>query len=393
MSNLISNAGGAAQQGRVLIIDDDPQVSLAFRRILERRGHEVFTSAAGCDGLAKAQEQAPELILLDLNLPVMGGLEALGHFSRLCPDVPVIIVSGSGTMSDAIQALKAGDTDYLIKPLPESSALVHTVEANLERARLARQNRRIRHELDLYDAQIREDEEAGRKVQARLFPQPDWSVGQYRFRHRVIPSLFLSGDFVDYFAVNAQFAVFYCADVSGHGVSSALVTVLLKGLITKYRERDQDRHDRLILKPERLLAQLNRDILQEELGKHLTMFYGVLDLSAHTLCYASGGHYPPPLLFSESGVQPMNQPGMAVGLFPFATFSAETMALPEAFRLLVFSDGALDALALPTPEAKLDYLKSLVTRELLQRFVEDAESNKHLPDDFTVLSVSRGGMS
>ena len=88
----------------------------------------------------------------------------------------------------------------------------------------------------------------------------------------------------------------------------------------------------------------------------------------------------------------MNQQGMAVGLFPFATFSAETIALPDAFRLLVFSDGALDALSLPTPEAKLDYLKSLATRELLQRFVEDAESNKHLPDDFTVLSVSRGGM-
>ncbi|MSU64419.1 MAG: response regulator [Pedosphaera sp.] len=303
MSNTNSRSDGSPQQGRVLIIDDDPRVSLAFRRILERRGHEVFTSADGRDGLTKAQEESPELILLDLNLPVMGGLEALGHLSRLCHDVPVIIVSGSGTMSDAIQALKAGATDYLIKPLPASSALVHAVESNLQRSRLVRQNKRIRQELDLYDAQIREDEEAGRKVQARLFPQPDWNVGQYRFRHRVIPSLFLSGDFVDYFAVNAQFAVFYCADISGHGVSSALVTVLLKGLITKYRERDQDRHDRLILQPERVLAQLNRDILQEKLGKHLTVFYGVIDLSAHTLCHASGGHYPPPLLFSQRVLQ------------------------------------------------------------------------------------------
>jgi phosphoserine phosphatase RsbU/P len=322
----------------------------------------------------------------------MGGLETLGRFSQMCPDVPVIIVSGSGKMNDAIAALKQGAWDYLIKPLPESSALTRAIESNLERSRLIRQNRKIRQELELHHEQIREDEEAGRKIQASLFPPREWTLGEYRFQHRVIPSLVLSGDFVDYFNLNDRFAVFYAADISGHGVSSALVTVLVKSLITKYLEHYEERQDRLVLEPDRLLAQLNKDMLHEKLGKHLTVFYGVLDLNANTLRCASGGQYPPPLLCSSDGIRPLEQKGMAVGLFPFAAFQAETLALPSAFRLLVFSDGALDAQSLPTPEARLAHLRTLSTRDALQCFMEEAGANKHLPDDLTVLSVTRGEM-
>ena len=71
---------------------------------------------------------------------------------------------------------------------------------------------------------------------------------------------------------------------------------------------------------------------------------------------------------------------------------AETFALPPVFRLVVFSDGVLDAQSLPTPEARLAHLRTLSTRDALRRFVEEAGANKHLPDDLTVLSVTRGEM-
>jgi serine phosphatase RsbU (regulator of sigma subunit) len=385
-------AEAAPHPGRVLLVDDDPQVCGIFRRILERRGHTVLQAADGRQGLSAAHESLPDIILLDLNLPVMGGMETLNRLSQQCPDIPVIIISGSGSMKDAIEALKLGAWDFLVKPLPETSALLHTVETNLERSRLIRQNKRIRQELELRHEQIREDEEAGRKIQAKLFPPQNWQAGRFHLRHRVIPSLLLSGDFVDYFAVNDQFAVFYCADVSGHGVSSALVTVLVKSLVGKYRERFAERQDPLILEPERLLARLNKEVLNEELGKHLTLFYGVLDLAANTLRYASGGQNPPALLFTPGDLRALDQNGMAVGLFPFAAFQAATVSLPAIFRLVVFSDGALDALSLPTPEAKLAHLHSLATREALRCFVGEAGANQHLPDDFTVLTVSSGEM-
>ncbi len=392
MTNLVPVPVGAPESGRVLLIDDDPHICLAFRRLLELRGHTVFQAADGREGLAAAERDSPEIILLDLNMPVMGGMEVLRRFAKECPDVPVIIVSSSDEIRDAIEALKLGARDYLVKPLLETSVLTRAVETNLERARLLRANKQIRLELELYSEQIREDEESGRKVQARLFPAHDWQFGDYRFQHQVIPSMFLSGDFVDYFGINDQFAGFYCADVSGHGVSSALVTVLVKSFVNKYHERHADRQDPLILEPEHVLEKLNQELLHEQLGKHLTMFYGVLDLKANTLRFASGGHYPPALLFRPEGVRALEPNGMAVGLFPLAVFQSETVALPEAFRLLVFTDGALETLALPTGEARLAHLQTLTTRDALRRFVAAAGDQQHLPDDFTVLSVTRGDM-
>jgi serine phosphatase RsbU (regulator of sigma subunit) len=392
MASATPTSAEAPSPGRVLVIDDDCHICSVFRRVLERRGHTVLEAPDGHQGLTTAGEATPDIILLDLNLPVMGGLETLGKLSQQCPDIPVVIVSGSGSMKDAIDSLKLGAWDYLIKPLPDNSVLIRTVEANLERSRLIRQNKKIRQELDQRHDQIREDEEAGRKIQAKLFPPQDWAVSRYRFKHRVLPSLVLSGDFVDYFALGEHYAAFYCADVSGHGVSSALVTVLLKSLIGKYRERFQERHDSIILEPDRLLAQLNKELLQEELGKHLTLFYGVIDTNANTLRYASGGQHPPALLFSPEGLRILEIEGMAVGLFPFAAFKSDTVALPPVFRLMVFSDGALDALPLPTADAKLTFLQNLTTWEALRKFVDEAGANEHLPDDFTVLSVFSGEM-
>lgn len=389
MNAIIPKANGSLDPGRVLLIDDDSQICTVFRKILERRGHVVIQAALAGQGLTSVEHDSPELVLLDLNLPDMGGLEVLNRISQLSPGLPVIIISGSGDMEDAIQALRLGAWDYLVKPLPDHSALVHAVEANLHRARLIRENKKYVHELALNHAKIQADEEAGRKIQARLFPPPDWRLGGCRFRHRVVPSLTLSGDLVDYFSVDDTRVVFYCVDVSGHGVSSALVTVLVKSLMTKYQESYHDRRGTQILEPDQLLAQLNKDLLHENLGKHLTAFYGVLDLKGNTLRFSCGGQFPPPMLFSAEGVQLLETKSMAVGLFPEATFAVEKIVLPAVFRLLVLSDGALDALPLPSVAAKLAHLQTLSTEDLVNQFIEQMVAQEHLPDDLAILTINR----
>jgi serine phosphatase RsbU (regulator of sigma subunit) len=379
----------SAEKGRILVVDDDPFICSSFRKVLEQCGHVVMEATGARQGLASVEHQAPELVLLDLKMPDMGGLEVLGKIAELSPGLPVIIVSGSSDMGDAIQALRLGAADYLVKPLPGAQALIHAVEVNLQRARLIRENQQYIQDLARHHAKIQADEEAGRKIQAKLFPPPDWTWGGCQFQHRVVPSLFLSGDFVDYFSVNATHAVFYGVDVSGHGVSSALVTVLVKSLLTKYHERFEDHRDSLILEPAQLLAQLNKDLLHENLGQHLTAFYGVLDLGENSLCFACGGQFPPPLLFSAAGARLLQAKSMAVGLFADAAFVAEKITLPAAFRFLLLSDGALDALALPTTEAKLAHLQTLKDETQLNRYIEQMVARKDLPDDLTILSVTR----
>lgn len=382
----------APQPGRVLLIDDDAQVSRVYRRMLEQHGHTVFEAANGVEGLAAAETFDPEIVLLDLNLPVLSGMETLSRLVQRSPDLPVVIISGSGDMRDAIGALKAGAWDYLIKPLPNHALLTQTVEVTLERARLIRANQKIRRELEHQQEQMREDEAAGRKVQAKLFPPESWDWGGYTFRHRVIPSLSLSGDFVDYFAINDDYAGFYCADVSGHGVSSALITVLVKSLVGKYREHHAERHEPMLLQPELVLTQLNKELFQAGLGKHLTMLYGVLDRKANSLCYASGGQYPPALLFTPGTRATLETSGVAVGLFPAAKFHHVVLPLPDSFRLVVFSDGALETLSQTNAEERLEHLGALNTRDALRQFVAEAASRPRLPDDFTLVSITRGTM-
>ncbi|MCP6134720.1 SpoIIE family protein phosphatase, partial [Klebsiella pneumoniae] len=70
-------------------------------------------------------------------------------------------------------------------------------------------------------------------VQMNMLPESPWTVGGFAFEHQIIPSLYLSGDFTDYFRVDERRIAFYLADVSGHGASSAFVTVLLKFMTTR----------------------------------------------------------------------------------------------------------------------------------------------------------------
>ena len=80
---------------------------------------------------------------------------------------------------------------------------------------------------------LEQDQQAGRQVQLRMLPASPLVLGDYVFSHTVIPSLYLSGDFTDYFTVGNQFVTFFMADVSGHGSSSAFATVLLKNLFAR----------------------------------------------------------------------------------------------------------------------------------------------------------------
>ena len=80
---------------------------------------------------------------------------------------------------------------------------------------------------------IREDEISAYKIQMRLFPPKETTIGEYHFARFIKSSAYLSGDFIDYFKIGNDHIVFYSADVSGHGVSSALVTILLKSFIRK----------------------------------------------------------------------------------------------------------------------------------------------------------------
>lgn len=113
----------------ILVIEDEPDLRAGIKHNLELEGYRVETAADGKEGLRKAQGQRPTLILLDLMLPGMPGLEVLRHLRETGQETPVIIVSAKGQDRDKVAGLELGADDYVTKPfgLSELAARIRAV--------------------------------------------------------------------------------------------------------------------------------------------------------------------------------------------------------------------------------------------------------------------------
>jgi two-component system, NtrC family, nitrogen regulation response regulator NtrX len=122
---------------RVLVVDDDPPVRGSLRRALEEAGHVVTEAGDGEGALAQLAERPADVVLLDINMPGLGGLDALPRIREAAPDTSVIMVTGEGTVANAMRAGQRGAYDFIEKPVD----LAHLVGIVAEAGRLARLRR------------------------------------------------------------------------------------------------------------------------------------------------------------------------------------------------------------------------------------------------------------
>ncbi|MFI5936657.1 response regulator transcription factor [Actinoplanes sp. NPDC051494] len=101
---------------RVLVVDDDPTVSDVVRRYLEQDGHQVRLAADGAGALAAAESAPPDLVVLDLMMPGIDGLEVCRRLRRQWPDLPVVMLTALGEEADRVLGLEVGADDYVTKP-------------------------------------------------------------------------------------------------------------------------------------------------------------------------------------------------------------------------------------------------------------------------------------
>ncbi|AFV00831.1 response regulator [Simiduia agarivorans] len=392
-----------AEQRRLLIIDDDAIVRQSIVMYLVDSGFHVVEAANGQEGLNLFSELTPDLVLTDLRMPGMDGLQVLRAIHEFSPETPVIVVSGAGVVTDVVEALRLGASDYLIKPVVDMEMLVHAINKSLERRDLLADNRRYRSQLESVNKDLREhlrvlerDQQAGRQVQRRLLPRRPQTRGEYHIAYHIEPSLYLSGDFIDYAFLGNRYLAFYLADVSGHGASSAFVTVWLKHLVTRLVREEELYNDASSFEqgPGYLLEVINRELLETSLGHHLTLFTGVIDTHTHEMRYAIAGHLPMPVMVTPDGADFLPGEGKAVGIFKDAEWAVFSLSLPPQFALIALSDGILEVL----PEGDLAQKEVELLRRLsnMPRTVDavcqtlGVGSLQEAPDDIAVLSLSRG---
>ncbi|WP_417662740.1 two-component system response regulator RssB [Pseudomonas sp.] len=377
----------------LLIIDDDQVVRASLAAYLEDSGFIVLQASNGLQGLEVFEQKNPDLVICDLRMPQVDGLELIRRINALGSETPIIVVSGAGVMTDVVEALRLGAADYLIKPLEDLAVLEHSINRALDRVRLRLENKHYAEQLEASLHLLQEDQNAGRQVQMNMLPETPWEINGVHFAHQIIPSLYLSGDFVDYFRVDDRRIAFYLADVSGHGASSAFVTVLLKFMTTRLLYESKRAGRLPEFKPSEVLGHINRGLINCKLGKHVTMLGGVIDEETDTLIYSIGGHLPLPVMFSEGKANYIEGRGLPVGLFEEAEYSDQTMQLPKSFSLTLLSDGILDLLPGDTLKDKETVLPQLVTEAggTLEglRDVLGLANLAEMPDDIALLVLSR----
>ncbi|MDD3619543.1 MAG: response regulator [Desulfobulbaceae bacterium] len=136
-------------QGKlILVADDNDLMRKSLATLLKSLGYRVITAENGSECLRRYRENQPDLMLLDLRMPHMDGMDVLEDIRADLETFPVIIISGEGTLTDAIKTLKLGAWDYLIKPIKDTSLLEHAMIRVFERANLIAENRHYQEYLE-----------------------------------------------------------------------------------------------------------------------------------------------------------------------------------------------------------------------------------------------------
>jgi len=392
-----------ASNGNVLIVDDDPGRAEQMANFLSSHGFQTLVvTDVNKSTYSLGWDSELDVILCELDLQDFSWVDARRALREMDVQVPAIMFCDTAKVDQMMTALRLGASDFFLRPVEDEGALIRSIERCVRQRRLRRELQESRQRLEAANAELRgtvkmleQDQQAGRQVQLRMLPVSPLVLNGYVFSHTVIPSLYLSGDFTDYFTLGENHVIFFMADVSGHGSSSAFATVLLKNLFARKRSDFSRRDDDAIMSPVAMLQHANRELLDLKVDKFATMVVGLLDMENNTLRYSVAGHLPLPVLVSDTGARYLKGEGSTVGLLEDADYQECRIDLPDRFMLALFSDGILEILP----------PKNLIEKEkyFLDVFERPADSPEDLlvhlgldrvkaaPDDIAALFVSKRG--
>ena len=354
---------------RILSLEDsEPDAELILRELKQGGLEFVSTRVQNGDDFARAlAEFQPGLILADYRLPTFNGAQALAMARERCPDVPVIIISGAVGEETAVELLKNGATDFVLKDrihgrlVPAvGRALREVAERDARRqaeADLRALNEQLEQrvtdrtrELWAKNAIMEEDLDMARELQMAFLPQhfptvprgAEQAASAVKFCSIFHPTSSVSGDFFNVVRVSDTAVGVFICDVMGHGVRAALVTAMMRALEEQLGE--------LAGNPGALLTEMNRALrgILRQLGTTLftTACYIIVDVSNGRLTFANAGH-PSPLLLhgTPRGVEPITArrvPGPALGLIDDVEYLTHELPIAAGDRILAFTDGLFE---------------------------------------------------
>tara|TARA_B100001964_G_scaffold141860_1_gene156308 strand:+ start:3056 stop:4228 length:1173 start_codon:yes stop_codon:yes gene_type:complete len=382
--------------GGLLVVEQSTGSESELQCLLNDISFATTNVATEGDCLSEIRTSKPDLVLLSLDELLIDAHSLIREILKIDAGLPIILVSVLGDEEKLVGLLEAGATDFLRFVGGQGALLKYVIEKNIQRHTMQEDHLASEEKLESLNYKLGEnlkilerDQQAGFRVQRGMMPAAPMTSSKVTFDHRIFPSLILSGDFIDYFKLRDGRTVFYIADVSGHGASSAFVTVLLKSL----SRRLQSDYESLDLKsPGSILTWLNRELLQCDLEQHVTMFLGILDCEENMLEYSNAAQFPAAILSGEDQAAFLEIGGLPLGLYQAPEYDSRSVSLPIHFTIVMFSDGVFEIMPQQTLKAKEEHLLSVVKcgKRDVDALAEQLgiESTRDVPDDIAVFTVA-----
>ncbi len=318
----------------VLVVDDDPYVRELLDHWLRAVNYDVQLASLGREAIEMAGKMNPDLVLLDVLMPDVDGLEVLDNLRANGCDAAVVLTTAYGSERIAVNAMRRGADDYLRKPIL-AEELQTVLERNLERLRLRRQNSALQRQLEEQRQQLEVELARAARVQSDLLPRQMPRLPGFTLAARCIPARQVGGDFYDWHSPGPGLLNLTFGDVMGKGMPAALLMTTVRAVM-----RSVGRQTPPLVNLRYALTALDSDL--NHARAFVTMFHAQLDLVSRRLTFIDAGHGLVFVRRAGGEVETLSPRGVPLGVPSREPYAQGEVELHPGDALILFSDGLLD---------------------------------------------------
>lgn len=282
----------------VLVVEDDPVFRRMITGFLESQGCKVREAEDGLAGLQALRDGIPDVLLCDLAMPVLTGMEFVEEISVQYPMVPIIVISGTGDMADVATALRHGVKDFLVKPLDNIMVLKSAMLSVLKSQDSVTENRDfssqwfgigddscVDEELEWHIEELKANPRAARELLLGLMPETESKQGDWQLNYCVLQSTDVQPVLLDYTWLMDGRLAFYLVDSSTDNDNGTATTLLIRAFFNDFlRTRMADEHD-----IRSLIQLIEKGMKHSGYAAPIKALFGIFDACDKSLSVTSTG--------------------------------------------------------------------------------------------------------
>jgi len=324
-----------SKPGDILLVEDNEGLRTMLRLFLEQQGYALRVAVDGQDALELMAERPAEVILTDIKMPRIDGMELLRRVKDTSPDTEVILMTAYAEVDTAVEAVRMGAYDYIIKPIHN---LERDIGENVAHALARRRDRigaiELLKRLQEREKELESDMQLSGIIQQSLLPDPDLKIDGIKYHAVRVAPRQLSGDFYDIFPIGQKRVGLAVGHAFAREYSASLLVATLAGSFRRF--------SREVTAPEKVLQQVNKAMyrfLKKGQRNFISLFYGVLDLHLCQIHFAVAGK--PKALLLRSGTHTakmISEEGPFLGQYTDSTFPSGQKPV-QMGDMLMFTTG------------------------------------------------------